>query len=85
MCKQVPWNRVLIDEFVRLGNLNDEEIYIIESRSKSVSIIEQSLHLGVSESTVNRMTQRLKQKYDNVQKLSDILPPRKFSVKETYN
>lgn len=49
-----------------------------------MTISEQADMLGMSRSKVNYLIKRLKIKYDNAQKFSVILPPRKFSVKETY-
>ena len=38
----------------------------------------------MSVSSVNRIIKRIKNKYDEVEKYSAVLPPRKSSEKETY-
>lgn len=84
MAKQVLWNKIIYDEFVRLGCLTPEEQDIMRTRMQGWTITEQSMKLGMSTSTVNRIIKRLKKKYDSVQPHSDLLPPRRSSAKELY-
>lgn len=84
VAKQVIWTDPIIKEFARLANLSEAEITIINMRSQDKSITEQSMVLHCSESKINTMTNRLKKKYDAVQPFSDVLPPRKRGVNETY-
>lgn len=84
MSKQVPWNKVIFDEFVRLGGLTEEEEQIMRTRMQGWTITKQSMEFHMSVSKVNRIIKRLKVKYDQVQPHSDLLPPRRFSAKETY-
>lgn len=84
MSKQVPWNKVLYDEFVELGGLSEMEQVILKTRMQGMTRTEQCELLQISMSTLDRAISRLKVKYDNVQKHSEVLPPRRFSAKETY-
>lgn len=84
MAKQVPWCKPIVDEFIRLGCLTDDERKIILTRVEGWSITKQAMEFGLSVSTVNRMVARLKQKYDNCQPYSEILPPRKTSSEEVW-
>lgn len=84
MSKQVPWNKIILEEFIRLASLSKEEEEVMRTRVAGWTVTEQSMKLGMSVSKVNKITQRLKVKYDGVQPYSCILPPRKFSAKETY-
>lgn len=84
MTKQVPWNLVILDEFVKLACLNELEKKIMYTRIDGWSIAKQSHEFYVSESSINKIIARLKIKYDNVQKYSNILPPRKNCAKELY-
>lgn len=85
MAKQVKWNHFILEKFNEYALLSSDEYYIMESRIKGTPISIQAYYLSVSESTVSRMISMLKKKYDAVQKLHpDELPPRKFSVKETW-
>lgn len=84
MAKQVPWNKIIYDEFVRLGDLNEFEQRLLKDRMQGKTITEQSLLYNVSTATISRTIARLKVKYDHVQPHSDKLPPRRFSAQETY-
>lgn len=82
MAKQILWNRIIVDEFIRLAMLSDEEILVLETRAKGLTRVQQSIKLGMSVSTVDNIIRRLKRKYDNVQKHSQVLPKRLNCVKE---
>lgn len=84
MSKQVPWNVVILEEFIKLACLSEEEERLIRLRVSGYSIVEQAFTLGVSRSTINLMTKRLKKKYDLVQPYSAILPKRKNNIKELF-
>lgn len=84
MSKQVPWNKIILEEFIRIGGLTKEEEEIIRTRVAGWTITKQSMELCMSRSKVNYIIDRLKKKYDKCQKYSPILPPRKSSVEETY-
>lgn len=84
MAKQVVWNKPILDEFIKLAELNNDEIEIMRTRMQGMTRTEQARNLGMSLSTIDRIISRLKIKYDSVQPFSDILPQRKFSAKETY-
>ena len=84
MAHQVPWNKIILEEFISIGGLTSEEEEIIRTRVAGWTITKQSIELGMSKSKVNYLIKRIKVKYDNCQKYSPILPPRKFSAEETY-
>lgn len=84
MSKQVPWNKVILEEFISIGGLTKEEEEVMRTRVAGWTITEQSMKLGMSVSKVNFIIKRLKHKYDEAQKYSPILPPRRNSVEETY-
>lgn len=84
MAKQVPWNKIILEEFIELAELTEDEEKIMRTRVAGWSRTKQSMKLGMSMSTIDRIIRRLKAKYDFVQKYSAILPPRKFSAEETY-
>lgn len=68
MAHQVEWNARIINDFIREACLSDDEAFIIKTRARGMSIVEQSLKLNKSVSTINRMINGLKIKYDNVQR-----------------
>lgn len=84
MAHQVCWSKIILEEFIRIGGLTKEEEQIMRTRVAGWTITEQSMKLGMSVSKVNKLTKRCKVKYDNCQKHSLLLPPRKFSAQETY-
>lgn len=85
MSHQVKWSKQVLTDFCTLALLNEEEIYIMESRVKGTPVSIQADHLCCSESTVHRMIAKLKKKYDVVQKeFPDKFPKRRKSAKETW-
>ena len=84
MTNQVPWNKIILEEFINLALLTKEEEMILRTRIYGWTVREQADKLNMSVSSVNRIIKRLKNKYDDVEKFSTILPPRKRSEKEKY-
>ncbi len=84
MSKQVPWNKIILEEFIRIGGLTQVEEEVMRTRVAGWTRVEQSMKLGLSLATIDRCIKRLKVKYDNAQIYSLILPPRKESAEETY-
>lgn len=84
MSRQVPWNKIILEEFISLAALTKEEEEIMRTRVAGWSRLQQAEKLGMSLSTVDRIITRLKIKYDDVQQYSPILPPRKISRIEVY-
>lgn len=82
--KQVAWNKVILEEFVSIGGLTDEEEMIMRTRVAGWTITKQALEFNMSRSKVNYIIKRLKLKYDACQKYSLILPLRKNSIQEIY-
>lgn len=84
MSHQVPWNKIILEEFIRLAALTKEEEMIMRTRVAGWSRVRQSMELGLSLATVDRIIRRLKIKYDMIQPYSPLLPPRKYSAEETW-
>lgn len=84
MAHQVPWNKLIVEEFVQQAMLTEDEEMILRTRVVGWSRLQQADKLGMSTQTVDRIIKRLKQKYDNVAKYSPLLPPRRMSAKETW-
>lgn len=76
MSKQVKWNEIILSEFFRIGGLTDEEKLIMRTRIDGWSTEKQSQELHMSISKVNHLIRRCKEKYDNCQPYSPILPAR---------
>lgn len=84
MAHQVLWNKIILEEFIELASLSKDEEMIIRTRVAGWSRLQQADKLGMSLATVDRIINKLKIKYDHVQRYSAILPPRKFSAQELY-
>lgn len=86
MAKQVPWNKIILDEFVELALLTEDEQKIMRTRIAGWTRVKQSMEFGMSLSSIDRTIATLKHKYDGVQKHSNVLPERKIgSCEETDN
>ena len=82
--RQVEWTRHIVDTFIEEAMLSEIEVKVLETRVKGMPISQQAQLLNISESSVNRIISRLKQKYDSVQKYHPDLPPRRVSNEEIY-
>ena len=76
--KQVLWTKKLIDTFIKEVLLLRDKWYTIAEQAEQAEL------LNVSESKVNRITRRLKIKYDALHDTIKELPKRKEATKELY-
>lgn len=84
MAHQVPWNKVIIEEFASQAILSKEEEQILRTRVAGWTRTEQAINFDMSIQKVDRIISKLKAKYDNVQKYDPLLPPRRLSSQELY-
>lgn len=85
MSHQVIWTKKVLEDFCELANLNEEEKFIMETRCQNWTVTRQALELNKSTSSVHKTINKLKRKYDAVQKeYPDKFPVRKSSSKELY-
>lgn len=75
--KDILWNKIILDEFIRLALPTEFEIQLIRSRMADQSRVQQSFEFSRSLPRVDAAIKSIRQKYDAVQPYSDILPPRK--------
>lgn len=85
LAHQVIWNQIKEDEFVRIGNLTKDEEVVLRLHAKGKNRVEIQMETDIPLHTIDRIISRLKIKYDEAQKVSDILTPRKKNAKELYN
>lgn len=79
------WTDKLTEEFISKAALSEEEAYIMRTRARGYTVIEQSIALSCSPSSIARKIAVLKRKYDAVQKeYPDIFPIRKDSKVEKF-
>lgn len=84
MAKQVIWTKYTLETFITEGCLNEFEAEIMRTRVNGMTVLQQSLHLNVSKSTVEKTIAKLKRRYDEVQKKNPDLPVRRSSAQELY-
>lgn len=80
MTNKVIWTKLVLERFIQLANLTEEEEIVIRTRAAGWSRVKQAMELNISISGIDRIISRLRKKYDEVQRLDPILPPRKRSV-----
>lgn len=84
MSKQVPWNKFILEEFIRVALLTKEEEMVMRTRVAGWTQTKQCMELHMSRAKLNRIIQRLEIKYDQVQLYDPLLPPRRESAEELY-
>lgn len=84
MTKQVLWTKTVMEEFIKEGNLNSRQEYIIRTRAAGYSIAKQAEELHLSIDQVNKEIALMKKIYDSTQVNSDVLPPRCKNKKELF-
>ena len=76
MTKQVLWTKSILETFIKEGNLNSRQEFIIRTRVGGYSIVKQAQELNLSVDQVNKEISTLKKLYDATQINSNILPKR---------
>ena len=84
MAYQVPWNKIIVETFIKEAMLTKDEEWILRTRVAGWSRTKQAVELNMSIANVDKIISKLKKKYDNVQKYNPLLPPRKPSDQETW-
>ena len=70
----VPWNRVILEEFISLAILSPEDEKILRTRAAGWSQTRQCHACNMSLATLNRRIRKLKKEYDFCRKYSKLLP-----------
>ena len=80
MTNEVIWAKIVLERFIELASLTEDEEMVIRTRVAGWSRVKQAMELNLSISSIDRIISRLKRKYDEVQKYDPILPPRRKGV-----
>lgn len=75
--KDIIWNKIILDEFLRLAFLTETEEKILRTRIAGWSRVKQSIEMNLSISAIDCIIRMINKKYDMVQPYSSILPVRK--------
>lgn len=65
---QVPWSKTTLEDFIKEGLLNEDEIFVIRTRLAGWSQVKQSMEMNVSTSTISNIMTRCRKKYDILHK-----------------
>ena len=66
----------MLGVFIDAACLSEEEMIVLEDWARNKSIVQTAMKCHVCERTVNRIRNRIREKYDNIQPYTD-LPRRK--------
>lgn len=85
MTKQVFWTKPVLEAFIKEGNLNSRQEYIMRTRVAGYTIVRQAEELNLSIDQVNKDIALIKKIYDATQVNSAILPPRCKNKKDLFS
>ena len=74
--KDIEWNMITVREFEYLGCLSEEERIVLHDWAFDRYLASTHMQHGMCESKIKEIRNRLRRKYDAVQPLSPLLPPR---------
>ena len=78
MKHKVPWNRTLLEDFIKEGLLTEDEEFIMRTRLAGWSQVKQAIERNISTATVSNIVRRLKDKYNELSgQFPDRFPPMK--------
>lgn len=66
MAHQVPWTKVILEEFIEQALLTEDEEKIMRTRIAGWSRTKQANEFGMSISTIDKIIHKLKKKYDRI-------------------
>lgn len=69
MAHQIPWNKIILEEFIRLAILSKDEEAVMRTRVAGWTRVEQAMKLGMSLAKVDKITAQ--PLYDPLPKCSD--------------
>ncbi len=75
----IKWNTVLLNEFLKIGLLTEDEENVLKERIKGKSRQSIAFKYHWSVDNVDRIIRSYRNKYDSCQPLSDLLPERRNS------
>lgn len=71
---KIPWNRVILEEYISLALLTEEEEKIVRTRAAGWSQVKQCRAFSMSPATLGRKIKKLKTKYESLTSYSATLP-----------
>ncbi len=74
--KDIRWNRIVFDEYCYLCPPTKDEWPVLLDWFAEETVAHTVMHHNMSEAKVYKIKDQIRQKYDDVQPYSAILPPR---------
>lgn len=72
----IPWNKIILDDFRYLSRLTEEEDLIPRDWEAGKSVTQIAMDRSMSDRKVERLRNQIRRKYDAVQPYSPLLPKR---------
>lgn len=72
----IPWNKIILDDFRYLSRLTEEEELILRDWEAGKSVTQIAMDRSMSDRKVERLRNQIRRKYDAVQPYSPLLPKR---------
>lgn len=73
----IRWNRIILDDFIFNAILSRDELDVLHDWANGESTTYTATRRNMSVAKVDKLRQQIRQKYDDVQPFSPILPERK--------
>lgn len=73
----IHWNRIVFDEYCFLCKPVGDERIVLEEWRDGRSVVATAMCYNMSVPQVNKIRNRIREKYDEVQIYTPLLPPRK--------
>lgn len=81
MTNEVIWTKLVLERFIQLANLTEEEEIVIRTRAAGWSRVKQAMELNISISGIDRIISRLRKKYtEQTQKVLDAIAQNKIEA-----
>ena len=74
--RDIQWNRITVDEYVFLCQPDDQEMAVLSCWAAGESVAYTAYQTHMSDSSVEKIRARIRQKYDAVQPYTPLLPER---------
>lgn len=72
----IRWNRIILNDFKFNALLTEDELAVLHDWAHGQSTTYTAMHRNMSPSRVDKIRNQIRQKYDDVQPYSPLLPPR---------
>lgn len=72
----IPWNKIILNDFISMACLSDDETAILKDWAAGKSVVSTAMSRNISTRQVDNYRNQIRKKYDAVQIYSPLLPKR---------